>query len=184
MTAKKEIETHAATCRTARADGRPLPVWCGAILRGADLRQANLRDVNLRGAVLREADLSGADLSEADLTGANLRHAILRGAFLRGADLTGADLTGALITEGAITAHTAGRDGGYNWYALRVADGGIILQYGCERHPLATWQARGPEYGDHYDHDEAHWAIGPAIAIAAAEALITKPTRQRRKEAQ
>ena len=204
MTAKKEIETHAAKCRSARTEGRSLPVWQGGGLIGADLRCAVLIGADLSGADLSGADLIGADLSsavlrgaylrgailrvtdlrDADLTGAILTGAILRGATLRGADLRGADLRGALITEGAVADHIAGLAGGYRWHALRLQDGAIVLQYGCERHPLAVWQGRGPDYGVRYGHDEDHWAGGPAIAIAAAKALITKPASIDAKESQ
>lgn len=160
MSVVDDLVVFSETCRAKRAEGQPTPVWVGD-LRGADLRDADLRGTNLRDAYLRAADLRDADLRDANL----------RGAVLIGADLRDADLTGAVVAEGTVTAHAAGRDGGYYWHAMRLQDGSIILQYGCERHPLPVWQARGPEYGAQYGHAHDHWATGPAVAIAAAVAL-------------
>ena len=69
-------------------------------------------------------------------------------------------------------ATAAGEAGVYRWSALRLEDGQTILRYGCERATLEEWRTRGPEYGARHGHPPEHWAIGPAVAIAAAEALI------------
>jgi len=95
----------------------------------------------------------------------------LSGADLRDADLRGADLSGALVEGGIVDTHVAGAAGSYQWHALRLQDGAIILQYGCERRALAVWLSRGPEYGAQHGHTHDHWATGPAVAIAAAVAL-------------
>jgi len=109
-------------------------------------------------------------------TGPSLRGADLYGADLRGADLRGADLYGATIAEGTIAGHATGTAGGYRWHALALADGGCILQYGCDRATLAEWRTRSPEYGARHSHPPEHWATGPAVAIAAAEALVADLT--------
>lgn len=148
----------------------------GANLRGADLSKAYLAFSNMRGTYLEDVNLRGADLRGADFYGAYLSGADLRGADLRGADLSivnlsGADLSGAKIAEGTILAWAVGEAGGFNWHALRVGDG-VILHYGCDRATLGEWRSRGPEYGKRYGYSEAHWEIGPAFAIVAAEALL------------
>jgi len=200
---KEELEAFAAQCREELTAGQPRPKWqggdiSGAYLRGAylrgaaltdvslvgaDLRDADLRDVDLRDADLRYSNVSGADLRDADLRDAKIRSANLSGADLAGANLSGADLAGAslesanlsgmIIGEGTVFASTAGRAGNYHWHALRVGGDAVILQYGCDRATLTEWKTRGPEYGARHRHDEAHWATGPAVAIAAAEALLT-----------
>ena len=180
MSVVDDLVVFSATCRAKRAEGQPTPVWVGD-LRGADLRGAvlsgsYLSGADLRGAVLIGADLSGADLrdanlSGADLSGANLRGADLHGANLCGANLCGANLCGAVVEGGIVDTHVAGAAGYYQWHALRLQDGAIILQYGCERRALAVWLSRGPEYGARHNHDPAHWVTGPAVAIAAAVAL-------------
>jgi hypothetical protein len=142
-----------------------------AILAGADLRGAGLRGAYLTWADLRGAGLEGADLRGAYLTGAYLTGAGLEGADLREAYLAGAILTGAKIAEGTILSTSAGEAGGYRWSALRLEDGQTILRYGCERATLEEWRTRGPEYGARHNHPPEHWDIGPAVAIAAAEAL-------------
>jgi len=158
---KEEIEKFAAECRDCHEACRTTPVWEGADLNGADLSGANLSYANLRGVSLRGANLIGANLI---------------GAALHRTDLSGAALNGAVIAEGVVVAYAARENGGYNWHALRTAEGVTVLHYGCERHPLATWQSRGPEYGLRHDHDKDHWAVGPAVAIAAAEALAKENT--------
>ena len=184
---RDDIIDHAAACREALDAGQPRPQWQGGDLSGADLSGANLSGASLSGADLTDADITDADLTGADLSGANLRGAYLiganitdaditdadlSGANLRGANLRGANLRGANIAEGTVSASAAGHAGGYHWHALRAGDV-VILQYGCDRATLAEWQTRGPEYGARHHRDEAHWATGPAVAIAAAEALLT-----------
>jgi len=105
---------------------------------------------------------------------ADLRSADLRDAILRDADLRSADLRGAAIYDGVAAAAVGECDGGYYWHAVRLADGGCILQYGCDRASLEEWRSRGPEYGARHHHLPEHWAIGPAVAIAAAEALAAE----------
>jgi hypothetical protein len=187
MTTPNEIMiSHAAACRAAKtqgADPPPLPSTnlTAADLRGADLQCAFLRHADLNGACLRGADLSvadlrgaylgGADLGGANLYGARLHDADLRGADLNGALLWGAYLGGARVVEGSIVAHAAGLAGGYRWHALALDGGEVVLQYGCDRATLDEWRTRGPEYGARHRHPPEHWATGPAVAIAAAEAL-------------
>ena len=190
MSVIDDLAAFAATCRANRAAGQPTPIWVGdlrgadlrgAYLRGANLSGANLSGANLHGADLRAADLrgthlrganlSGANLIGANLSGADLRVADLSGAYLIGANLTGADLSRAVVEDGIVDTHVAGAAGYYQWHALRLQDGAIILQYGCERRALAVWLSRGPEYGAQHCHTPDHWATGPAVAIAAAVAL-------------
>jgi uncharacterized protein YjbI with pentapeptide repeats len=179
---QSDVETLAQRQREARAAGLPIPpvpeAWdlTGADLTGAKLRGAVLIEADLSGAVLMGAELIGADLLGADLStavirGADLQGADLRGADLWGADLRGADLQGAVVAEGTIAASDAGHHGGYHWHALLLTDGAVILQYGCDRAPLAEWLTRGPDYGARHGRPPEHWATGPAVAIAAAEAL-------------
>uniref|UniRef100_A0A6M3X800 Pentapeptide repeat-containing protein n=1 Tax=viral metagenome TaxID=1070528 RepID=A0A6M3X800_9ZZZZ len=131
-----------------------------ADLAWADLTRANLTWANLTRADLTEADLTGADLTGANLTGANLTRADLTWADLTRANLTRADLTWADLTEADLTgANLTGAiiDGPdterreisalvasgalleHRYLALRMTDGGILLQYGCEMHDLAEW---------------------------------------------
>ena len=160
-TVRDNLCAHAAACRDALAAGLPRPAWTGGSLWGADLSDTDLRDADLSTAVIRWADLRGADLRGADL----------RGAGLWGADLRGADLQGAVVAEGAVVSSVAGDDGGYRWHALLLAEGEVMLHYGCDRATLKEWRTRGPEYGARYTRPPEHWATGPAIAIAAAERL-------------
>jgi hypothetical protein len=37
---------------------------------------------------------------------------------------------------------------------------------------LDAWLSRGPGYGARHNRPPEHWATGPAVAIAAAEALV------------
>lgn len=152
-----------AVLRAIAMPGATMPqsILTGAFLTGADLTGANLREADLRYATLRYATLREADLREADL----------RGAELADTDLRDAKVVGARIAEGTITHATAGRNSRYCWHALRVEDGTIILQYGCDRATLTKWRTRGPEYGARYEHTISHWDTGPAIAITAAEQL-------------
>jgi hypothetical protein len=113
------------------------------------------------------------------LSGANLSGADLRGADLSGANLSGADLRGANLSEGTVAASAAGAAGGYHWHTLAIADGGCILHYGCNRATLDVWRSRGPEYGARHQHPPEHWATGPAVAIAAAEAMMTTLAAER-----
>ena len=186
MTPLEAVEEHAFACRKASTARKEFPTYLGPSLVGADLSVASLVEANLkgkdlcgailycaelvgadlRGAQLRGADLRGADLSGAELCGANLRDADLSGADLTGADLRGADLSGAKIAEGLVSASAAGEAGGYRWHALALEDGGCILLYECERESLAEWKTPSLE---HWFDD---WAKGPAVAIAAAEALV------------
>ena len=161
MTIRDDLCAHAAACRDALAAGLPRPAWTGGSLWGADLSDTDLRDADLSTAVIRWADLRGADLRGADL----------RGAGLWGADLRGADLQGAVVAEGAVVSSVAGDDGGYRWHALLLAEGEVMLHYGCDRATLQKWRARSPKYGARYTRPPEHWATGPAIAIAAAERL-------------
>jgi|688.fasta_scaffold634266_2 hypothetical protein len=197
---RADLEALAGRQRVAHLAGRPVPAlpvdWdlrgadlieadlSGADLIEADLSRASLIEAVLCGSILRcttliEALLCSAALRDADLTGAVLRkadllRADLTGAVLRDADLSGADLRGAKIAEGVIAATAAGKDGGYFWHALRLTDGAVILQYGCDRATLKEWRTRGPEYGDRHYRPPQHWAEGPAVAIAAAAALAAR----------
>ena len=185
------------------------PSLVGADLSGVDARCANFSQVNLSEACLVEADLSGAvllsaNLSDSSLISANLNNATLSGANLRRAnferanlrsaclfdakfndvDFTHADLSGAYFklseTDGGrVLSYATGYDGGYPWHALVFRGGVCILQYGCKRDSLEEWQTRGSEYGERYQHGLEHWDTGPAVAIAAAEALVASfPQRE------
>jgi len=172
-TPREAVEAHAIVCRESLAEGRPSPRYDGPSLSGADLSDADLTGARLTGADLSGADLSGANLFGATLVGADLTRARLTDADLTDADLRSADLCGARVAEGEVIASVAGRDDGYYWHALALAGGGCVLQYGCDRATLAEWRTRGPEYGARHNHQPDHWATGPAVAIAAAEALIS-----------
>lgn len=171
MTVMDDLTAFAIACRRKRAALEPIPMPISASLTGTDLRGINLRGINLSGADLTGADLRSVDLRYANLTNTNLTNANLTGTDLTGTDLRYAKLTGVLVAEGIVDTYLAGVAGKYMWYALRLQDGSIILQYGCERHMLAVWLSRSPEYGAYYGHDPAHWATGPAVAIEAAVAL-------------
>ena len=110
-------------------------------------------------------------LGDISLRGADIRGADLRAAHISGADLRGADLRGATVSEGVVAAAVAGVDDDYCWHALRLNDGAVILQYGCDRAPLTEWLQRGPDYGARHGEPPEHWERGPAVAIAAAVAL-------------
>jgi len=193
MTPREAVEAHAEACWQPRAGDAPVPVYAGPPLTGADLTGARLTGTNLARADLTGADLTGARLSlaclagarlslaclagarlaEADLTGAHLTGARLAGARLTGACLTGADLTGARLDEGvARGVAIGGRHGGYTWWAVRLADGAVLLQYGCECHLLDWWRQQGPELSVRHERPASHWEEGPMVAIAAAEALL------------
>jgi len=156
----------------------------GIDLSGAVLISADLSGSDLIRANLNNANLSGANLSRANFEDANLRSACLFDAKLEGVDFTRADLSGAYFktTEavgGPVLSHETGYDGGYPWHALVFRGGVCILQYGCKRDLLEEWQTRGPAYGERYHHGSEHWATGPAVAIAAAEALVASfPQRE------
>ena len=190
-TPHEAAEAHAAACRAVLTAGELRPRYAGpslaradltganltgAILIGAILRGANLRNTHITGVNLSGADLRGAHITGVNLSGADLRGANLRGADLRDADLRDADLSGATVAEGTVAAAVSGAAGGYRWHALALVKGGVVLQYGCDRAPLAKWQTRGPAYGERYHHGSEHWDTGPAVAIAAAEALVASIT--------
>lgn len=144
----------------------------GANLRGANFCDANLRSANLRGATLTDADLSGATLLGANLSRARLAGATLIGAIFFRATLTDTDLSGARLSEGVACGHAiGGHAGGYDWWAVGLEDGRVVLQYGCERAPLDWWLAQGPELCVRHGHPAEFWVEGPAVAIAAAQAL-------------
>ncbi len=138
----------------------------GANLYGADLRHADLRVANLGSADLGSADLRGANLGSADLRGANLRDADLHGVNLRHADLRGAKRATTTLSQRAVT----GQCGGYWWWACRAdCDGGVWLEYGCERHPIAWWQAQDlPDLSTRHDHERAHAQWVEAVVRMAA----------------
>lgn len=187
MSLRAKAEAHAAVCREAMAAGHERPRWEGGCLKGAYLSGANLSGADLRGANLFGtnltrvnlafarlcgADLRGARFYDTDLTGADLAGADLREADLRWTTLVGADLTGARLSEGVARGRAiGGHVGGYHWWAAGLEDGGAILQYGCECHPLAWWLDQGPELSQRHGHPASHWAEGPAVAIAAAVEL-------------
>ena len=194
---REKLEAHAATCR--KAGGYERPRWEGGSLAyagivgadlayvalvGADLRRAKLTRANLTGADLRWACLDGADLTGADFTSAKFTSADLANASLTGADLTatlfrnadlnGADLTGARLDEGVACGRAiGGLVGGYRWFAVRLEDGNVLLQYGCERRLLVWWLAQGPDLCVRYGDLPELWERGPMVAIAAAQALAS-----------
>lgn len=186
-TIRAALEAHATVCRQEAVDGREQPQWTGGSLAGARLTKAALFCANLTKADLRGADLSGADLRWTILTGANLSGAILAGADLASADLrdadltgadllgadltlaalSGADLSGARLTEGVARGRAIGKDAGSRcWWAVGLESGDPVIQYNQRRHPLRWWLTEG-----HRFYSLEYWEHGPAVAIAAAQAL-------------
>jgi hypothetical protein len=140
----------------------------GAYLAGAYLSEVNLSRVDLSTANLSDAFLDEANLSGADLRGANLLRTILSNV-----NLDGANLDGARLDEGvAVGRAIGGYHGGYQWWAIALEGGGVVLHYGTQRQLLSWWLHKGPEVSVFYGHPRRHWAEGPAVAIAAAAALV------------
>ena len=137
----------------------------GKWLRGEEGGEyANLGDADLRGADLRGAGLARANLGDADLRGAGLARANLGDAYLRGADLRGAYLRGANLAD----AYLAGVHGNMRevktaqidrWpVAWTQPEGGeIILQIGCQRHPLSLWIKSDPRWIAALDPNATEW---------------------------
>ena len=140
-----------------------------ADLGGADLRSANLRSANLYGANLYGADLRSANLRSANLYGANLRSANLGGANLYGANLRSANLGGVVGNgEEIVSAQTP------VWpiSAARMPDGSVVMQIGCQRHPLEMWRKSDPRWIDAMDsHATEWWSKWREVALALADAV-------------
>jgi uncharacterized protein YjbI with pentapeptide repeats len=189
----KAIERFAARYRAFVGSGETFfeerytgPALAGADLGSANLLQLFLPDYNLSGARLPRANLGAAYLAGSDMRNTNLQFAVLNSANLEAVDLRGADMrgtslrntrldsakmAGARIEEGVIVDFVEGYHGFYLWHAFLIEDSTVVLQYGCERATLATWETRDAKFGTKHKHPVTHWSVGPAVAIAEAQSL-------------
>ena len=173
-----------------------------AYLADADLARAYLADANLARANLARANLAGADLAGANLTRANLADADLARAYLAGADLARADLAGANLTRADLArANLAdaclwGTSG--NMVEVRSMqvdlwavtwttsfDGEVIVQIGCQRHPLRLWEKSDPRWIAAMDGRATEWWAKwrePLLAIVKANPAVPFGQAVRPKE--
>lgn len=154
-----------------------------AVFQEAKLKRANLAGANLTKAWLPDSYCYGADFSDAVLFKAGFEGAVLVGAKFVRADLRGvelyevtlhgADFTDALLDEGVAVGRVAeGNAGGFHWWAVRLRDGGAVLSFHWYRYTLDWWREQSPMLCRDYGYDVEHWSTGPAVALAAAEALV------------
>ena len=118
-------------------------------LHGLWLRnEPNGARANLRCAYLARADLSSADLSGADLRGANLYGAIGN---MR-------EIVSAQFETWPVA-------------AARMLDGSVVMQIGCQRHPLEMWEKGDPRWiAAMDDAAPAWWAKWGTLALAIGNA--------------
>ena len=173
-----------------------------ADLARAYLADANLADANLAGACLADAYLAGANLTRANLTRADLTRADLARANLAGANLTRANLAGACLTRanlaGACLADAClwGTSGNMvevrsmqvdRWAVTWTTsfDGEVIVQIGCQRHPLRLWEKSDPRWIAAMDSRATEWWAKwrePLLAIVKANPAVPFGQAVRPKE--
>ena len=173
-----------------------------AYLADANLARANLAGADLAGANLTRANLADADLARADLAGANLTRADLARAYLAGANLAGADLTDANLARANLVdacladACLWGTSG--NMVEVRSMqvdlwavtwttsfDGEVIVQIGCQRHPLRLWEKSDPRWIAAMDGRATEWWAKwrePLLAIVKANPAVPFGQAVRPKE--
>jgi Uncharacterized low-complexity proteins len=124
---------------------------------------------------LQDTDLQDADLRGADLTLSNLRRADLTLSKLWGADLRGADLYDT-IGNGREIKSTQVNSENIAW--MQDAQGLTMLQIGCERHSLQTWQDADD---DAIDPDALEWwTHHPAVILMLVDSNPSYPPRRDR----
>ena len=148
-----------------------------AYLADADLARAYLAGANLARADLARAYLAGANLAGADLTDANLARANLVDACLADACLWGTsgnmvEVRSMQVDLWAVTWTTS-------------FDGEVIVQIGCQRHPLRLWEKSDPRWIAAMDGRATEWWAKwrePLLAIVKANPAVPFGQAVRPKE--
>lgn len=95
--------------------------------------------MNVNGyTITPKADLREANLSRADLSGANLRGVDLWGCIGNGREVVSAQLPRWPVTAAA-------------------APDGVVMQIGCQRHPLNLWVKSDPRWIQALDPNAPAW---------------------------
>ena len=143
----------------------------------ADLTDANLARAYLADAYLARADLTDANLARAYLADANLARANLAGACLADACLWGTsgnmvEVRSMQVDLWAVTWTTS-------------FDGEVIVQIGCQRHPLRLWEKSDPRWIAAMDGRATEWWAKwrePLLAIVKANPAVPFGQAVRPKE--
>ena len=158
----------------------------------ADLTDANLARANLADANLARAYLAGANLTRANLVDACLADANLADANLAGADLTGANLARACLADACLWGTSGNmvevRSMQVDLWAVTWTtsfDGEVIVQIGCQRHPLRLWEKSDPRWIAAMDGRATEWWAKwrePLLAIVKANPAVPFGQAVRPKE--
>ena len=168
-----------------------------ADLTDANLARAYLADAYLARADLTDANLARAYLADANLARANLAGADLAGACLADANLARANLAGACLADACLAdACLWGTSG--NMVEVRSMqvdlwavtwttsfDGEVIVQIGCQRHPLRLWEKSDPRWIAAMDDRATEWWAKwrePLLAIVKANPAVPFGQAVRPKE--
>lgn len=152
-------------------------VKLGLAVRWAVKVRANLWGAYLAGAYLADADLTDANLVDACLAGACLADACLAGACLADANLWGTsgnmvEVRSMQVDLWAVTWTTS-------------FDGEVIVQIGCQRHPLRLWEKSDPRWIAAMDGRATEWWAKwrePLLAIVKANPAVPFGQAVRPKE--
>ena len=164
----------------------------GADLAGANLTRAYLAGANLTRANLADANLTRADLARAYLAGANLTRANLARANLADAYLARANLADACLADACLWGTSGNmvevRSMQVDLWAVTWTtsfDGEVIVQIGCQRHPLRLWEKSDPRWIAAMDGRATEWWAKwrePLLAIVKANPAVPFGQAVRPKE--
>ena len=162
-------------------------VKLGLAVRWAVKVRADLTDANLARAYLADAYLARANLADADLTDANLARAYLADANLARANLAGACLADACLwgTSGNMVEVRSMQVDLWAVTWTTSFDGEVIVQIGCQRHPLRLWEKSDPRWIAAMDGRATEWWAKwrePLLAIVKANPAVPFGQAVRPKE--
>ena len=157
--------------------------WTGNVIVTAEIDCDESASASVKlGLAVRWAVKVRADLTDANLARANLARANLAGACLARANLAGACLWG---TSGNMVEVRSMQVDLWAVTWTTSFDGEVIVQIGCQRHPLRLWEKSDPRWIAAMDGRATEWWAKwrePLLAIVKANPAVPFGQAVRPKE--